>query len=153
MSKQRRGITEFMVRERGRTMKASTIVLVVIAATFSLAASPVMAQSGGGLGIPLEPLTPKQQQLPFTPSESTIQTLQTDQDIQAFADRITMAVSGNTVMLKTISNTVEACLTKLLTADKVGIAACADFVENQNKAFSIFLKDNENLTSIILYGG
>lgn len=112
-----------------------------------ITAAPAYAQNGG-LGID-STSTPK---LPFTPTEEAIQTLQADADIQEYANRITAAMTGNNIMLDTITNNIEACLAKLLTADKVAIAACAEFVENQNKAFSTFLKDNQNLTGIILYG-
>jgi hypothetical protein len=46
-------------------------------------------------------------QLPFTPSESAIQTLNTDPDFATYADRITIAVSGNKIMLENIGNIVE----------------------------------------------
>ena len=136
---------------RRRTSVVVSIITFAIAVAIMLAILvPGQVKAQGGLGIDT---TINKSPLPFTPTEKTIQTLNTDPDFSTFAERITAAVSGNKIMLGTITNVVEACLTKMLTADKVGVAACADFVENQNSAFSTFLKENQNLSGIILYGG
>ncbi|MGI0044872.1 MAG: hypothetical protein ACRD47_14295 [Nitrososphaeraceae archaeon] len=129
---------------------------VVALVLFFASASPAMAQLGD-FYMPREDTTtflpPKNTILSDPPISPQMQAFGSDPEVIELSNRITAAVMGNTIMLKTITNVVEGCMSQLYTMDKEGFAVCADFVEAQNKAFSTFLKENQNLTNRILYGG